>query len=148
MPTVYITRKMHFNAAHRLHNPDKPAEWNRRVFGKCNSPNWHGHNYTLEVTVAGEPDPETGYVIDLAVLKQIIKEKIIDRVDHKNLNLDVDFLDGTLPSTENVVMAIWNEMEGALPSGRLHRIRLWETERNMAEYFGDGATGRRGDEEI
>lgn len=137
MPLVYITREAHFNAAHRLHNPEKSDAWNRRVFGKCNNPNWHGHNYTLEVTVAGEPDPVTGYVVDLSVLKQAIQEKIIDKVDHKNLNLEVDFLEGMLPSTENVVIAIWNELEGALPSGRLHRVRLWETERNSAEYYGE-----------
>lgn len=137
MPTVYVTRKMHFNAAHRLHNPDKSETWNRETFGKCNSPHYHGHNYQLEVTVTGEPDPETGYVIDLGVLKAIINERVIDEVDHKNLNEDVDFMDGILPSTENFVVAIWNELEDALPAGRLHRVRLYETERNMAEYHGE-----------
>lgn len=137
MPTVYVTRKAHFNAAHRLHNPEKSEAWNRKTFGKCNNPNWHGHNYTLEVTVAGEPDPETGYVVDLAVLKRIIHEKIVDKVDHRNLNLDVDFLEDVMPSTENFAVAIWNELEDELPSGRLHRVRLYETERNMAEYMGE-----------
>ena len=137
MPTVYVTRKLHFNAAHRLHNPEKSAAWNRETFGLCNSENWHGHNYVLEVTVAGEPDPETGYVIDLGVLKRLVTERIIDRVDHKNLNLDVDFLDGILPSTENFVVAIWHELADALPAGRLHRLRLFETERNFAEYRGE-----------
>lgn len=136
MPTVFVTRKMHFNAAHRLHNPDKSDAWNRETFGKCNSPNYHGHNYQLEVTVAGEPDPETGYVIDLGVLKQIINERVIEKVDHKNLNLEVDFMDGVLPSTENFVIAIWNQLEDALPAGRLHCVRLYETERNVAEYRG------------
>jgi len=136
MPTVYVTRKTHFNAAHRLHNPEKSDAWNRETFGKCNNPNWHGHNYVLEVTVAGTPDPETGYVVDLSVLKRIIKEKILDKVDHANLNLEVDFLQGILPSTENFVVAIWQQLAPALPSGRLHCVRLYETERNMAEYRG------------
>lgn len=137
MPTVYVTRKMHFNAAHRLHNPAKSEAWNRETFGKCNNPNWHGHNYVLEVTVSGEPNPDTGYTIDLSVLKSLINEKVIDKVDHKNLNLEVDFMDGILPSTENFVVAIWNELDGALPSGRLHAVRLYETERNIAEYRGE-----------
>ena len=137
MPTVYVTRKVHFNAAHRLHNPARSDAWNRETFGKCNNPNWHGHNYVLEVTVAGAPDPDTGYVIDLGVLKGIVEEKIVDKVDHKNLNLEVDFLEGVLPSTENFVVAIWNELDEALPSGRLHAVRLYETERNVAEYRGE-----------
>ena len=137
MPTVYVTRKVHFNAAHRLHNPARSDAWNRETFGKCNNPNWHGHNYVLEVTVAGEPDPDTGYVIDLGVLKGLVEEKIVDKVDHKNLNLEVEFLEGVLPSTENFVVAIWNELNEALPSGRLHAVRLYETERNLAEYRGE-----------
>ncbi|MFB3131905.1 MAG: 6-carboxytetrahydropterin synthase [Rhodothermales bacterium] len=137
MPTVYVTRKVHFNAAHRLHNPARSDAWNRETFGKCNNPNWHGHNYLLEVTVAGEPDPDTGYVIDLGVLKGLVEEKIVDKVDHKNLNLEVDFLEGVLPSTENFIVAIWNELHEALPSGRLHAVRLYETERNVAEYRGE-----------
>ena len=137
MPTVYVTRKVHFNAAHRLHNPEKSDAWNRETFGKCNSPNWHGHNYVLEVTVSGGPDPDTGYVIDLGVLKRIVEEKILDKVDHKNLNLEVDFMEGVLPSTENFLVAIWNELEGTLPAGRLHAVRLYETERNAAEYRGE-----------
>ena len=137
MPTVYVTRKAHFNAAHRLHNPAKSDDWNQETFGKCNNPNWHGHNYTLEVTVAGTPDAETGYVVDLAELKRIINEKVVDKVDHANLNLDVSFLQGIMPSTENFVVAIWHELADALPSGRLHRVRLYETERNMAEYLGE-----------
>ncbi len=137
MPTVYVTRKVHFNAAHRLHNPARSDAWNRETFGKCNNPNWHGHNYLLEVTVAGEPDPDTGYVIDLGVLKGLVEEKIVDKVDHKNLNLEVDFLEGVLPSTENFIVAIWNELNEALPSGRLHAVRLYETERNVAEYRGE-----------
>mgnify|MGYP006181635543 FL=1 len=137
MPLVYVTRKVHFNAAHRLHNPERSDAWNRKVFGKCNNPNWHGHNYVLEVTVAGEPDPETGYVIDLAVLKRIVEEKVVAKCDHANLNLDVDFMQGILPSTENFVVAIWEQLAPALPSGRLHAVRLYETDRNVAEYRGE-----------
>lgn len=136
MPTVYVTRKTHFNAAHRLHNPEKSEEWNEDTFGPCNHPNWHGHNYVLEVTVAGKPDPDTGYVIDLGVLKRILHERVVDKVDHKNLNLDVDFMEGIIPSTENFTIAIWHELEDALPSGRLHCVRLYETERNYVEYRG------------
>ena len=136
MPKVFITRKSHFNAAHRLHNPDKSDDWNQTTFGPCNNPNWHGHNYVLEVTVAGEPDPLTGYVLDLSVLSRIIKERVIDQLDHKNLNLDVPFLEGIMPSTESVVVAIWNQLVNALPAGRLHCVRLFETEHNAAEYFG------------
>lgn len=136
MPTVYVTRKVHFNAAHRLHNPERSDAWNQATFGRCNNPNWHGHNYRLEVTVAGEPDPETGFVIDLGDLKRIVQERVIDEVDHKNLNLDVSFMEGVLPSTENFVIAIWQQLVDALPAGRLHSVRLYETERNYAEYRG------------
>ncbi len=137
MPTVYARRRMRFNAAHRLHNPAKSAEWNRNMFGLCNNPNWHGHNYELEVTVAGEIDPDTGYVVDLGELKRIIEEKIISKCDHRNLNLEVDFLQGVIPSTENLVVAFWNELAPAMPSGRLHKLRLYETENNVAEYMGE-----------
>ncbi len=136
MPTVFVTRESHFNAAHRLHNPSKSDEWNRSVFGACNNPNWHGHNYTLRVTVQGVPDPNTGYVVDLADLKQVIEEHVIRHLDHKNLNLDVPFLNGIMPSTENLVIAIWNQLESALPSGQLYRVQLYETPRNSADYFG------------
>lgn len=137
MSTVYVTRKVHFNAAHRLHNPEKSDEWNREMFGKCNNPRWHGHNFELEVTVSGEPDPETGYVMDLGELKEILHERVVDKVDHKNLNEEVDFLDGIIPSTENFAIAIWEELEEALPSGRLHCVRLYETPRNFVEYRGE-----------
>lgn len=137
MPTVYVTRKTHFNAAHRLHNPARSEAWNRATYGPCNNPNWHGHNYRLEVTVAGEPDPETGYVIDLSELKRIVQERVVDEVDHKNLNLEVAFMEGVLPSTENFAVAIWHQLVDALPSGRLHSVRLYETERNFAEYRGE-----------
>lgn len=137
MAHVYVTRKAHFNAAHRLHNPDKSDAWNTETFGVCNNPNWHGHNYLLEVTVAGEPNEETGFVIDLAELKRILHEKVIEKCDHRNLNVDVDFMQGIMPSTENFVVEIWHQLEGSLPSGRLHKIRLEETNHNSAEYYGE-----------
>lgn len=136
---VFVTRKAHFNAAHRLHNPDKSEEWNKRVYGKCNHEHWHGHNYELEVTVAGEPDPETGYVIDLTQLKQIIRERIIEPCDHRNLNMDVEFLKGVIPSTEHLVRIFFEQLkdpieEAATENSRLFSVRLKETERNSAEY--------------
>ena len=136
---VTVTRKAHFNASHRLHNPEKSDEWNKRVFGKCNNPNWHGHNYIIEVTVAGDPDPETGYIIDLGTLKSIIIKKIIDPCDHKNLNLEVSFLDGIIPSTENLCKAFFYEIEEEIEklqdnNSILYSVRLQETERNSAEY--------------
>lgn len=136
---VFVTRKTHFNAAHRLHNPSKSDEWNSKTFGKCNHPNWHGHNYVMEVTVAGNPDPETGFIIDLSDLKRIIEEKIIEPCDHKNLNLDVPFLEGILPSSENLVIAFYEELKeeveaAASEGGVLYSVKLYETERNIAEY--------------
>jgi 6-pyruvoyltetrahydropterin/6-carboxytetrahydropterin synthase len=136
---VFVTRKTHFNAAHRLHNPSKSDEWNEQTFGKCNNPNWHGHNYVMEVTVAGEPNNVTGFIIDLSDLKQIIEEKIIEPCDHKNLNLDVPFLDGILPSSENLVIAFYKELKEAVEAaaskgGILYSVKLYETERNIAEY--------------
>lgn len=131
---VFVTRKEHFNAAHKLENPDWSYEKNLEVFGKCANKNWHGHNYQLFVTVKGEPDPETGYVTDLKKLSTLIRKHIIDKVDHKNLNLDVDFLQGKLASTENLAIAFWEQLEPHLEG--LHCIRLYETENNFVEYFG------------
>lgn len=136
---VFVTRKTHFNAAHRLHNSSKSDEWNKKTFGKCNHPNWHGHNYVMEVTVAGEPNPETGFIIDLSDLKKIIEEKIVEPCDHKNLNLDVPFLEGILPSSENLVKAFYKELkeeveEASSEGGVLYSVKLYETERNIAEY--------------
>lgn len=139
MPTVYVTRRTRFNAAHRLHNSDKSDAWNQATFGACNSPNWHGHNYVLDVTVSGEPDPETGYVLDLAVLSRLINDHVVRHLDHKNLNMDVPFLQHIIPSTENLVVAIWNRLAEVLPAGQLHRVRLKETEKNSAEYYGPDA---------
>ena len=136
MPSVRVTRRVHFSAAHRLHNPALSDEENRRIFGLCNSPNWHGHNYELDVTVEGEPDPVTGYVVDLGVLRDRAEEVIGD-LDHRNLNLDVPWLEGVLPSTENLVVAIWNRLAPLVPSGRLVRLVLWETPRNYVEYTGE-----------
>lgn len=136
---IFVTRKAHFNAAHRLHNPDKSEEWNRNTFGKCNLPNWHGHNYVIEVTVCGEPDPETGYVIDLGKLKAIMKEKVLDPCDHKNLNMDVPFLKGIIPTSENLVRSFFEQLRADVEAacskdGKLYKVKLFETERNMAEY--------------
>lgn len=135
---VHVTRQVHFNAAHRLHNPAFSRAWNDEQFGLCTSPHWHGHNYVLEVTVAGRPDPDTGYILNLAELKQIVHKVVADRCDHRNLNEDVDFLRGIIPSTENLVVAFWNELEPHIRRGRLHRIRLYETPRNFADYYGPG----------
>ncbi len=131
-----MTRTVHFNAAHRLHNPARPARWNRDTYGPCNHPNWHGHNYTLEVSVIGAPDPETGYVIDLGRLREILQREILDACDHRNLNLDVPFLRGIIPSAENLVIAFWRRIEPHVRGGRLHHVRLYETERNRADYYG------------
>ena len=137
---AFVTRCVHFNAAHRLHNPDFGAAWNRNQFGPCNNPHWHGHNYELEVTVKGTVDPQTGFVIELGDLHRILDEAIVAKCDHRNLNIEVGFLRNVLPTTENLVIAFWNEIEPKLPTGRLHRVRLYETERNYAEYFGPNAS--------
>lgn len=133
---VYVTRRAHFNAAHRLHNPDFGPEWNEAQYGHCNNPLWHGHNYVIEVTVKGTPHPQTGYVIDLGELKRIIHEAVVAPCDHRNLNEQVPFLKGILPSTENLVIAFWNQIAPHITSGKLHSVRLFETERNFAEYLG------------
>jgi 6-pyruvoyltetrahydropterin/6-carboxytetrahydropterin synthase len=136
VPKVRVTRRVHFSAAHRLHNPAFSQEENERLFGLCNSPNWHGHNYELDVTVEGEPDPATGYVVDLGVLRAEA-ETVIRDLDHRNLNLDVPWLAGVLPSTENLVVALWSQIEPRVPAGRLVRLVLWETPRNYVEYSGE-----------
>jgi 6-pyruvoyltetrahydropterin/6-carboxytetrahydropterin synthase len=133
---IYVTRSSTFSASHRLFNPTFSDEQNEAVFDKCNNYFGHGHNYVLEVTVKGLPDPRTGYVIDLKELKRILDDRIIDKVDHKHLNFDVDFLRGVIPTVENLCVMFWRELENALPSGELHAIKLWESEHNVAEYFG------------
>ncbi len=137
MPSVYVTRKAHFNAAHRLHNPNQSDEWNRATFGKCNSENWHGHNYELDVTVVGEPDPNTSFVVDLAELKRVIAERVVEELDHKNLNLDVPFLQGKMTSTEHLAVAIWAQLVDHIPGGRLYEVFLRETPNNSVTYRGE-----------
>jgi 6-pyruvoyltetrahydropterin/6-carboxytetrahydropterin synthase len=136
VPQVRVTRRVHFSAAHRLHNPALSDADNRETFGLCNSPNFHGHNYELDVTVQGEPDAATGYVVDLGKLRDAA-EAVIGELDHRNLNVDVPWLQGVLPSTENLVVAIWNRLAPLVPRGRLVRLVLWETPRNYAEYTGE-----------
>lgn len=136
---IYITRKEHFNAAHKLHNPGWSDEKNLETFGKCANPNWHGHNYNLFVTVKGEINPETGYAANLKDISTIIRKYVTDKLDHKNLNLDVDFMKGVMPSTENVAIAIWKQLQPHIEAMncKLHCIKLYETENNYVEYFGD-----------
>ena len=133
---IYVTRREVFSASHRLFNPNLSDQENNRLFGKCNNVNGHGHNYTLEVVVAGEIDPETGYLIDLKLLKEIIIENVISKVDHKNLNLDVDFLSGKIPTAENITIGIWEQLQNKIPSGILYSVKLYETENNYVEYRG------------
>ena len=134
---MYITRRETFSAAHRLFKPGLSDEENLNLFGKCSNPNWHGHNYTLEVIVAGEVDPETGFVMDIKVLKEIIRDNIISKVDHKNLNLDTDFMKGKIPTSENIVISIWNELVDKITKGKLYSVKLYETENNYFEYRGE-----------
>lgn len=135
---VYLTRLEHFNAAHKLFNPNWSKEKNEEMFGVCANENWHGHNFDLFVTIKGEPDPDTGFLMDVKKLKVIIKEKVIIKVDHKNLNLDVEFLKGKMCSTENLAVGIWNELAPHLPQNvQLHCIKLYETPRIYVEYFGN-----------
>lgn len=135
---VYITRIEHFNAAHKLYNPDWPAEKNEEVFGRCANANWHGHNFELYITVKGRPDPETGFVFDAKKLSAIVQERVIDLLDHRNINIEVEFMRGKLCSIENLAVGIWNQLEGHLPPGvRLHAVKLYETPRIYVEYFGE-----------
>jgi 6-pyruvoyltetrahydropterin/6-carboxytetrahydropterin synthase len=135
-PQVTVTRRLHFSAAHRVHNPAMSDDENRRVFGKCNNPNWHGHNYILDVSVTGTLDERTGYVIDLSRVKEIVEKRVIQHVDHRNLNLEVEFMRGIIPTTENVVVAFWRVLEPALAPARLTKLVLWETVNNHVEYDG------------
>ncbi len=136
-PRVRVTRRLHFNAAHRLHRPDWSDARNAEVFGPCANPHGHGHNYEIEVTVEGPIDPETGYVMDLGVLKGVVEAAVVDQVDHRNLNVEVPWLAGVNPTTENFVVAIWDQLVPHIPPPvRLARIVLWETPRNHVEYEG------------
>ena len=138
MPTFYLTRREHFNAAHKLYNPQWTAEQNDEVFGKCANENWHGHNFELFVTVKGAPDPDTGFIVDAKLLSKIIKEYVVDVLDHRNLNLDIPFMEGKICSIENLVFEIWGQLAPHMPQGvLLHCIKLVETPRIYVEYFGD-----------
>lgn len=133
---VAIIRREHFNAAHRLHNPDWDDETNREIFGKCNNPNFHGHNYEIEVKVTGEVNPKTGFVMNVSELKSIIREKVTDRYDHKNLNLDVDDFKNLIPTAENIARKIYQNIVIELPDNLDLKIKVYETPRNIAEYPG------------
>lgn len=135
---VYLTRVEHFNAAHKLYNPNWSQEQNEQIFGKCANQNWHGHNYELYVTVKGRPNPDTGFVFDVKELSRIINQYVIEHIDHKNLNVDVPFMKDQLCSTENLAIAIWQQLQPQLPAGvQLHGIKLYETPRIFVEYFGE-----------
>lgn len=135
---IYITRRERFNAAHRLFREDFTDEENLATFGKCSNPNWHGHNYELFITIKGEVNPQTGFLVNLKTLSTIIKEKVIDKVDHKNINLDVSFMQGNFASTEMLAVAIWNELYKEVENlgAILHKVRLEESENNFVEYMG------------
>lgn len=135
---IYITRRERFNAAHRLYRKDYSNEKNLEVFGPCSNPNWHGHNYEMWVTVKGETDPETGFLINLKDLSTILKEKVINKIDHKNINTEVDFMQGRFASTESLAIAIWNEIVDPIREmgAELHSIKISETENNFVEYYG------------
>jgi len=138
MKPIYITRRETFNAAHKLYKEDWSEEKNEEVFGKCANKNWHGHNFELWVTVKGVPNEDTGFVMNLKTLSKLVKELVIEALDHKNLNLDVPFLKGVMASTENVAIAIWEILEEPIrkEGGELTKIKLEETENNFVEYFG------------
>ncbi|HEU4718659.1 MAG TPA: 6-carboxytetrahydropterin synthase [Bacteroidia bacterium] len=137
---IYITRRERFTAAHKLFRPEWSDEKNAEIFGGCANPNWHGHNYELFVTVKGNIDPSLGYVMNLKDLSGMIRKLVTEKLDHRNLNLDVDFLEGVMTSTENIAVAIWNQLEKpvAESGAKLHGVKLVETENNYVEYFGSG----------
>lgn len=135
---IYLTRVEHFNAAHKLYNPSWSREKNEEVFGRCANEHWHGHNFELYVTVKGNPDPETGFIFDVKKLGAIVNQHVIDKLDHRNLNLDVDFMQGKMCSIEILVTGIWQQLEPHMPDGvKLHCLRLVETPRIYVEYFGE-----------
>jgi 6-pyruvoyltetrahydropterin/6-carboxytetrahydropterin synthase len=135
---VYLTRVEHFNAAHKLYNPAWTKERNDEVFGKCANENWHGHNFELFVTVKGKPDPDTGFIVDAKWLSKLIRDRVIEKLDHRNLNLDVDFMRGKMCSIENLVTGIWQELAPHMPASvQLHCLKLVETPRIYVEYFGE-----------
>ena len=134
---MIVTARLSFSAAHRLHNPKHDAEWNRRTYDKCDNPRGHGHNYFITVSVRGKIDPETGMVIDLKKLKDIVRDRVVDRVDHRNLNEDVDFLRDVVPTAENLARCFWQQIAPAITQGSLHEIVLEETEKNSVVYRGE-----------
>ncbi|WP_353127738.1 6-pyruvoyl trahydropterin synthase family protein [Parapedobacter pyrenivorans] len=140
---IYLTRRERFNAAHKLFREEWSQEENEAVFGKCSNPNWHGHNYELFVTVKGEVNPQTGFVIDLKELKNIIKAHVVNKLDHRNINLDVDFMKGKIASTEVLAIEIFNQLKSHIEAHQamLHSVKLVETENNSVEYFGDDHAG-------
>ncbi len=137
MPKVRVTRRVHFSAGHRLYLPELSDEENRRIFGACSNPQGHGHNYELDVTVEGEVDPRTGFVIDLARLRDLVERAVVSDVDHANLNVNVDWMREVNPTSENLAVQIWRQLEGRLDGARLVSVRLWETPRNSVEYRGE-----------
>jgi 6-pyruvoyltetrahydropterin/6-carboxytetrahydropterin synthase len=141
---VLITRRIEFSASHVYNNPKLSPEENRRIFGKCNNPHGHGHNYTLEVTVAGEPDPVTGMVLDLKELKEILEREVMQRMDHRHLNHEVPELAGQIPTCENIARVIWNLLEPKIKQGSLHHVRLYESPNLFADCFRNGAAASRG----
>jgi 6-pyruvoyltetrahydropterin/6-carboxytetrahydropterin synthase len=134
---VYLTRKAEFSASHHYHNPEFSAEENQRIFGKCNNPNGHGHNYTLEVTVKGSVDPRTGFVVDLKRLKEIMNQEVIEALDHRYLNKEVPEFKDQIPTTENIAIAAWNRLEKKLKIAKLHRVRIYETPELWADFYGE-----------
>lgn len=134
---LYLTRVEHFNAAHKLYNPAWSREQNEAVFGPCANDNWHGHNYEIHVTIKGEPDPHTGFIMDVKALSRVIKQQVLDHVDHRNLNLDVPFMQGKMCSTEVFVREIWKQLAPFITGGQLHHIRLYETPRIYVDYYGE-----------
>jgi len=136
MACVTVTRRLRFNAAHRVYNPSLSDAENEATFGKCNNPNWHGHNYVLDVSVEGSIDERTGYVMDLSKLKELVNREVLSAVDHRNFNLDVHFMRGQIPTSENIIVAFWKILQPAIAPARLVRLVLWETENNYVEYSG------------
>lgn len=136
MPRCAVTRRAHFNAAHRLHNPSRSDDWNRTTFGACNNPRYHGHNYELDITVTGEISPETGEVMDLGALAALVDEQVVGRLDHRNLNEEVDWFRELIPTAENIAVCIWRALRANLPDELELAVRLWETPRNYVDYAG------------
>ncbi len=134
---VYLTRKCEFSASHFYHNPDLSPEENRRIFGKCNNPNGHGHNYTLELTVKGEVDARSGFVVNLAELKQVLEREVLNAFDHRHLNYEVPEFQKQIPTTENIAIAVWNRLAPKLTAARMHRVRVYESPDLYVDYYGE-----------